>query len=215
MSPHVDGIREAFFGAAGSGKSYWAKRRIAERRAERVALGVKTREVYFDPQGEWHPRGETRVETDAELLSALRAQLYPVVLETIAIDDCTPLQSMPYLLINLDEAHNYLPAGLPTKSPWSRLLAETRKLGTDIFLETQRVKGTSKGVMTNATRIWIFPLPAGDRAELEADKGITLPSMDDWPKVVGPDGKHLGRAYQPIVYPDDFVGGKWVPCERN
>ncbi len=210
-----EGIREAFFGASRSGKTYWAKRRVAERRDERAAAGVRTREVYFDSQGQWHPRGETRVEDEAALLVALRADLYPVVLETIDIDDPTPLQSMRDMLINLDEAHNYMPAGLPTKSPWNRLLAETGKLGTDVFLETQRVKGTSKAATTNATRTWIFPLPQVDREELESNLGITLPSMDAWKPVLGPDGKQLGRAYQPIVHPDDFVGGEWVPRERT
>lgn len=215
MSEHLDGIREAFFGATGSGKSYWAKRRIAERRAERTAAGARTREVYFDPQGEWHPKGETRVENDRELLDALRAELHPVVVETSAVESCSPLEAMRDMLVNLDEAHNYMPATLPTSSPWSRLLAETRKLGTDVFVETQRVKRTSKAVTTNATRVWIFPLPQGDRKELEDDLGITLPPMTEWKPVLGPDGKQLGRAYQPIVHPDDFVGGEWVPRERT
>lgn len=188
-------------GASGSGKSVTARAIAAHLLDRQRAEGERERLVVFDALNEWRPVGRTVARSRLEMLQALRAERFPVVVAA-TFEDFSPLDEMRSLVVVVDEAHRYAtPAAIHASQ--RRLVCEGRHYGTSTVFVTQRPSHLNPDVIGNASTVWIHPLQhQADRAAVERGLGINLASRS-WEPVATPDGPHIS-ARKPLRWPRDF-----------
>lgn len=192
-------------GARRTGKTRRAKSETARILSDRLAAGDPARGlIVVTPVGDWHPAGAVYVRDMRALIRARMNGARVIVMAGIT-DDIHPLEELRGLVVDLDEAHNYMSARSIAPS-FRRLICESGHTKTDVVLVTQRPGHLNPVTWANVTKAILFPIIApADRRAVEEGLGIDLPAPSAWRPVALADGSTHPTAREPLIWPDDFA----------
>lgn len=191
-----DPWRVVIVGKSGSGKTHAARVVIRAILDARKAAGLPSRLLIFDPKREWHPRGATFVYSRTQLVDAMIADLFPIVVRAV-FSDWPPLQYVN-LVVVFDEAHRIArPRELPRTI--ATFVREGRAPQTAEWIAiSQRPADLAPDFWANPTHALVFPLCSrADRDAVQRGLAIFLPAS--WPQIETPGGTR----YAPLIWPQE------------